>query len=145
MLLPAAPSIAQTTNDPSAGSPPGAVYELPVGRGRSDAAPRGDRGNGGANGDGGDAAGSEPVSPSGDTAAEDSLYRSENNFGTSSKVPGDPGAKAIRAPDPAAPRDTSRSSAADVGDTSETGAIILIALLAAGGIGIGLIARRNWF
>jgi hypothetical protein len=65
--------------DPPIGSPSGAVYQLPFEQGRSDAAPKsggtptGSAGGGGAQGDG-----------------TTSLYRSENNFGSSSQVPGLP-------------------------------------------------------
>lgn len=52
--------------DPAPGSPSGAVYELPLEQGRSDAAPRG----------------------TGATAGGGSHYRSENDFGSSSRVPG---------------------------------------------------------
>ena len=61
---------AQVSTDPPPGSPPGRVYELPVDTGRKDAAPRG--GESGSN-------------------ASGSTFRSENNFGTSANVPGDPG------------------------------------------------------
>lgn len=58
--------------DPPSGSPAGAVYQLPLQQGRSDAAPGGAGGT--AAGGGGGGAGS--------------LYRTENNFGSSSRVPG---------------------------------------------------------
>ena len=59
--------------DPAPGSPPGAVYELPFERGRANAAPKGDGTGAMGAGEGG------------------SHYRSENNFGSSSHVPGEPG------------------------------------------------------
>jgi hypothetical protein len=65
-------------SDPEANSPSGAVYELPLDRARKDAAPR--RGGGGnrSNGQG----------SGGDPARSDTSIRSENNFGSSSQVPG---------------------------------------------------------
>jgi hypothetical protein len=121
--------MAQTGTDPSAGSPAGSVYELPVDRGRQDAAPRG--------GDGGGSA----------TAGlpdEGSLYRSENNFGTSSQVPGDSRGGGAGAGTTSEAPALKTASAADVGEPSEAGGIALVVLLAAGGIGIGLLSRRSW-
>ena len=66
-LLPSA--AAAQTGDPSLGTPQANQYEIPVQAGRHDAAPPKDRGDGGGG----------------------SLYRSNNNFGSSSVVPGDPG------------------------------------------------------
>jgi hypothetical protein len=67
MLLPA--SAAAQTADPSIGTPQANQYEIPVQAGRHDAAPPKDQGSAGAG----------------------SLYRSNNNFGSSSVVPGGPG------------------------------------------------------
>ena len=66
-----AAAAAQTADPgaPSTGSPPANQYEIPVQAGRHDASPPKDRRGG----------------------ESDSLFRSENNFGTSSAVPGDPG------------------------------------------------------
>jgi hypothetical protein len=72
MLLPAT-AAAQTLDPgaPSPGTPQGNQYEIPVQAGRHDAAPpRAEHKSGGGG---------------------SSLYRSENNFGSSSVVPGDPG------------------------------------------------------
>jgi hypothetical protein len=66
-LLPAA-AWAQT-GDPSVGTPQANQYQIPVQAGRHDAAPPKDQGSSGGG----------------------SLYRSNNNFGSSSVVPGDPG------------------------------------------------------
>jgi hypothetical protein len=66
-LLPAG-AVAQT-GDPSPGTPQANQYEIPVQAGRHDAAPPKDQGSSGGH----------------------SLYRSNNNFGSSSVVPGDPG------------------------------------------------------
>lgn len=68
-------------SDPEADSPSGAVYELPLDRARKDAAPR--RGGRGSSGNGSNGQGS-----GGDPAQSDTSIRSENNFGSSSKVPG---------------------------------------------------------
>jgi hypothetical protein len=62
-------------SDPVAGSPGAAVYQLPLEKGRADAAPQGD---GGLAFPGGGSGGPE----------DESFYRSENNFGSSSQVPG---------------------------------------------------------
>jgi hypothetical protein len=68
-------------SDPEADSPSGAVYELPLDRARKDAAPR--RGGRGSSGGGSSGQGS-----GGDPAQSDTSIRSENNFGSSSQVPG---------------------------------------------------------
>ena len=101
LMLPVGASAQETQqpSDPEADSPSGVVYELPLDRARRDSAPRrgerngrrrggadrdGGRGDGGAGGQtdggsggGGPAPGREPTS-----------IRSENNFGSSSEVPG---------------------------------------------------------
>jgi hypothetical protein len=117
------------------------VYELPVDDGRRDAAPP----NGGGNGSGGAGGG-----------APSSSFRSENNFGTSSIVPGDPRAEGGKqgqnegvaggnagnaqavdsgVADPAA--------ALDTGDTSSAQNYLLLALIAGGGLLLGVIAART--
>jgi hypothetical protein len=124
--------MAQSSTDPSAGSPAGTVYELPVDKGRTDAAP-GRKGDGGG---GGDESG---------TADGGSLYRSENNFGTSARVPGAP--PKLRPPaddDDIEQAAVSSEPASDQGGPSESGAVALLGLLAAGGIGIGFLSRRSW-
>jgi hypothetical protein len=74
LALAALPAAAQAqdpgANDPEAGSPSGAIYEIPLDTARGDAAPR--------SGDGG----ADPA------AGSDSPLRSENGFGSSSEVPG---------------------------------------------------------
>ena len=67
LMLPSA--AAAQTGDPSPGTPQANQYEIPVQAGRHDAAPPKDQGSSGGG----------------------SLYRSNNNFGSSSVVPGDPG------------------------------------------------------
>lgn len=77
-------STSANPGDPPAGSPAGGVYQLPFEKGRSDASPKGSGGTtaveiGGTGGGGGEGGGG---------SSEGSLYRSENNFGSSSEVPG---------------------------------------------------------
>lgn len=67
---------APEATDPTPGSPSGTIYHLPVDTGRSDAAPRPPGSGGGTNPD--------------DEGTPGALYRSDNNFGTSSQVPGAP-------------------------------------------------------
>lgn len=75
-LLTHAPAVYGAYSDPPLGSPSGAVYQLPLEQSRSDAAPK----------SGGTSAGGAADQENGTT----SLYRSENNFGSSSQVPGLP-------------------------------------------------------
>jgi hypothetical protein len=80
--------------DPEAGSPSGGVYELPLEAGREDAAPGSggttapETGGGGGTGQGSGSGegGGEAAGGEGEEAG--SNYRSENNFGSSSQVPG---------------------------------------------------------
>ena len=94
MAMPAGAPAQSLPSDPEADSPSGVVYELPVDRARKDAAPkrRSSPGGGGSESDGGSTGGgSGDGGSSGDGAAagESELsIRSENNFGTSSNVPG---------------------------------------------------------
>lgn len=69
-------------NDPAGGSPSGTVYEIPLDRGRDDAAPRG---------------GYSPSTRRAAGSGGGSAIRSDNGFGTSSTVPG-----AVTEPMPAA-------------------------------------------
>jgi hypothetical protein len=136
-LLPAG-AAAQSSSDPAAGSPPSAVYQIPFAKGRTDAAPRRkDSGDSNA-----DASGSKGGS----------LYRSENDFGSSSEVPGSAGAdpnssnkaggqrSGIDLPgtgDPSLP-----SAAVDSGGTSLPWSLGLLALIVVAGAGIGFLALR---
>jgi hypothetical protein len=81
---------ASSPSDPSAGSPAGAVYQLPFEEGRSDGAPKGTGGTGAPGGGpgGGSGGGSGTGAAGGGEGGEPSTYRSENNFGSSSQVPG---------------------------------------------------------
>jgi hypothetical protein len=78
LLLPAG-AAGQSSSDPEATSPSGTIYQIPLDTARGEAAPRhapsGDGGGGGGSG----------------SAQGGSNYRSENNFGSSSEVPGAPG------------------------------------------------------
>ncbi|HEX3173433.1 MAG TPA: hypothetical protein VHQ43_04345 [Solirubrobacterales bacterium] len=65
--------------DPPTGSPSGSVYQLPLQQGRADAAPKSGGGTGAPESAGGAGGGQE---------GDGSLYRTENNFGSSSEVPG---------------------------------------------------------
>jgi hypothetical protein len=94
IALPAGASAQSLPSDPEAGSPSGAIYEIPVERARKDAAPRGggsqpqqDTTGSGVAPDSG--SGSPPASGEASGASDgETSIRSENNFGTSSRVPG---------------------------------------------------------
>ncbi len=139
--LATATTAAAQTSDPSPGSPAGAIYKLPVDSGRQDAAP-----HGGANGSGGGGSGSD-ASGTGSGAAASS-YRSENNFGTSSNVPGDPnasgGGNGGGAAGPAAGAGALAVSgvATDNGDTSEPLGIALLIVMIGVGALLGLAVAR---
>jgi hypothetical protein len=140
-LLPAG-AAAQSSSDPAAGSPPSAVYQIPLGKARTDAAPR--RKDSGASNT--DASGSKGGS----------LYRSENNFGSSSEVPGSdvPGSAGGNPKDSntaagqsgtgvVGTGDASLPSAAvDSGGTSLPWSLGLLALIVVAGVGVGFIALR---
>jgi len=127
---------------PTPGSPSGTIYHLPVDTGRSDAAPR----------------------PSGSAAATNpdnegtpgALYRSDNNFGTSSQVPGTASSGYTGS---AADGDTGSAGggeigtggdepgvavagAADTGEVSEPLTFGLLGVIIAVGVGLGLGLRR---
>jgi hypothetical protein len=137
--LPASAAYAQApppgSDDPSASSPPGVVYEIPLDSARHDAAPRDRSGGGkhesggGSSGSAGGATGDTSVSSgtaapaptatpavAGDTATSSagtgSSVHSENGFGSSSVVPG---AK----PTPAAKTKHGRRSKTEKRDTGE--------------------------
>lgn len=138
-----APTAYSAPGDPPSGSPAGAVYQLPLEQGRSDAAPKG----GSVDGDG---------SVSGGSGGEDgggSLYRTENNFGSSSQVPGvastgGPGGAA--GGDGGAAGGTAGAIAGgavaaettDTGNTSVTAGIVLIAAIALLAVAVGVLSRR---
>ncbi len=84
------PTAYAAPGDPPSGSPAGAVYQLPLEQGRSDAAPKGSGGTGSGSSGGESAAGGGGSAGGGASQPGEtgSLYRSENNFGSSSRVPG---------------------------------------------------------
>lgn len=135
--------------DPPSGSPAGAVYELPLEGGRADAAPKGDNGTSG----GGAGNGSAGATPTGGGEAG-SLYRSENNFGSSSRVPGtaagtggDTGKGAAgrnEAPGGTGGDDGGATAAqtADTGNTSVSAGIVLLGAIGLLAAAIGVLSRR---
>jgi hypothetical protein len=128
-------AFAQESSDPQPGSPPGRVYELPVDTGRKDAAPRG---------------GDSGTNPSGST------FRSENNFGTSAHVPGDPGGGNGGGGSGSGGSGSGGSSeggddnisaleqaaAVDTGDPSPGSGYALLIVVALGGVLLGVAAAR---
>ncbi len=152
----------QLPSDPDADSPSGTVYEIPLEKARKDAAPKP---SGGGSGDPAQDGGTGPA-PTPDASAEsgvagrESLYRSENNFGSSSQIPGvdDRRKRARSAPSDGSGRsgdDTSATSReraiADVGVTSQARASgpsnavvipLLVLLLVIGAI-VGVAASRR--
>lgn len=108
------------SSDPAAGSPSGVIYELPLGRGRRDAAPK----NG-----------------SGDSSG--SLYRSENKFGSSSEVPGSKDSESSSTDDDDEDGALTSGTPPDSGDTSEWRTFGLVALILVVGTGIGVLAWRG--
>jgi len=87
MTVPTAALGQSLPSDPEADSPSGVVYELPVDRARKDAAPHREASNR-------ESSGGSSTTSSGDSATVAGVsagsIRSENNFGTSSQVPGAP-------------------------------------------------------
>jgi hypothetical protein len=150
-----APTAYSAIGDPPTGSPAGAVYELPLERGRSDGAPKTGGGPSGEGGAGGAAGGAG----SGEAA---SLYRSENNFGSSSRVPGvaavgaaGVGAAAVGAAAvgagtgsddgadrPGAAGALARSEIAGAGNTSISANLALLGVIALLALAIGVLTRR---
>jgi hypothetical protein len=150
MAIPSAAAAQGLPSDPEADSPSGVVYEIPAERGRKDAAPNGTRTSQGDQAGGG--------SPAVGGASETSI-RSDNNFGTSSNVPGAASKERGRSNggdgegrsgddgssvgDVAA--DTARSTAASTEGPSDEVVFPLIVVLVAAGILIGIIASRRAF
>jgi hypothetical protein len=145
VLMAAAPATSfgqALPSDPEADSPSGVVYELPVDRARNDAAPRGGAGSS-------DAAPEDSGAVAGTTAGS---IRSENNFGTSSEVPGAPSKRARpnrrgrdddTAEDVPALTDVARvaPTASATTDGPADGVVFpLLAVLLAVGAGIGAVA-----
>jgi hypothetical protein len=154
LILPAslhAPTAYSAPGDPPSGSPAGAVYQLPLEQGRSDAAPKGSGGTGavppegGGGGSGSSATGGAQPSESG------SLYRTENNFGSSSHVPGvasagggsgAAGGGGSGAGSAAIGGGAVAAETADSGNTSVTAGIVLIAAIALLAVAVGVFSRR---
>lgn len=137
-----APTAYSAPGDPPSGSPAGAVYQLPLEQGRSDAAPKG-------SGNGTDSVGGE----SGGQGEGSSLYRTENNFGSSSQVPGvasTGGSRGAAGGDEGAAGGAAGAIAGgavaaettDTGNTSVTAGIVLIAAIALLAVAVGVLSRR---
>jgi hypothetical protein len=149
-----APTAYSAPGDPPAGSPSGAVYELPLQQGRADGAPKG----GGATGAGGGGSTGAAAGGSGDDGSS-SLYRTENNFGSSSEVPGlalagsggsggggggasgGDGAGSGRA-DGTVAAGAVGDQVADAGNTSVVAGIVLIGAIGLLAVGVGALSRR---
>jgi hypothetical protein len=155
MAVPAGSAAQGVPSDPEADSPSGVVYEIPVEQARQDAAPKRTRrsdgpggtagagsGSGGASG-GGTSSGADSSNGAGGadaTHAKQTSIRSENNFGTSSKVPGASGSGGGSLNDFA----TSVQTGADTTSGPDDGVVFpLVALLVAVGAGIGVVAGRR--
>jgi len=164
LLLPSAAGAQQLPSDPEANSPSGVVYELPFDRGRDDAAPRPrdrqepgrDRGSAPADGDSGGSGAADDREPT--------SIRSENNFGSSSVVPGVDGGESgeDEAKQPADSGGGAGASSGGGGATpaggeaaaieaassssgpSDSAAWPLIALILIVGTAVGLLSGRAW-
>jgi hypothetical protein len=155
ITIPSTAAAQSIPSDPEADSPSGVIYEIPADRAREDAAPRGDRQR--SQGDTGQSGGG---SSGGGDSAEISI-RSENNFGTSSNVPG--AASDRRRSDSTGQGtggasgesegngtsvaevagDTARSTAATTEGPSDGVVFPLIIVLVAAGILVGIVAGRR--
>jgi hypothetical protein len=143
-----APTAYSAAGDPPSGSPAGSVYQLPLEQGRSDAAPKGSGGTGA--GGGGESGGS--AGGAAEPSESDSLYRTENNFGSSSHVPGVAGTGGGGSGAAAGDGSGAGSAAiaggavaaesADTGNTSVTAGIVLIAAIALLAVAAGVLSRR---
>jgi hypothetical protein len=148
MAVPSASAAQGLPSDPEADSPSGVVYELPVDRARKDAAPKREKPQSPSVG-GGDSFGGGDGPSSGVGGVTETSIRSENNFGTSSEVPG-AGADGKRA-GAGSKRDgdqgrgpvervadvTARSTVAASDGPSDGVVYPLLAVLVAVGVGIG--------
>jgi hypothetical protein len=168
MAMPAGASAQSQPSDPEADSPSGVVYELPVDRARKDAAPKRRSSPGGGGSESGGPGGGSPgggsggggSSGDGGAAGESEVgIRSENNFGTSSQVPGADGAASdLRGnrPAPDAPgEDDGGGSIDELGQLAPSSAasaakgpsdsvvFLLLSALVAVGAGIGVVAGRR--
>jgi hypothetical protein len=125
------------SGDPNPGSPPRAVYELPLDIARKDAAPR-------------------PKGSGNKSGSSSSGFRSENNFGSSAIVPGDPrdgggggaaaGGAGAAGAGAAGGEDSGLAPAAaslDTGDPSESRGYLLLGLILVVGVLLGLPSARS--
>jgi hypothetical protein len=149
MAIPAGAGAQSLPSDPESDSPSGAVYEIPVDRARKDAAPRQDSSQ---------QSDSGPTEGSGDAGEGDTSIRSENNFGTSSSVPGAESEEGAKRRDGAAGSDRNDGvggavesvgeiagrPAARAGEGPSEGVVFSLVgvLLAVGGV-IGVVAARR--
>jgi len=119
---------AQSSTDPAPTSPPGRTYSLPLDSGRKDAAP-------------GSSGGGSPT------------LRSDNGFGSSSAVPGDPSAapggtgagekgEAQREGNEGPVNASQSAEATDTGNASEPLNFALLGLIAVVGAGAGIAASK---
>jgi cobalamin biosynthesis Mg chelatase CobN len=147
MTIPSTAAAQSVPSDPEADSPSGVIYEIPADRARKDAAPIPDTQRSQGKTDGGDS--------TDDTAAvggeSEISIRSENNFGTSSKVPGAAAdrERSDRTRDGNSvanvASDAARSSAATTEGPSDGVVFPLIIVLVAAGILVGVVAGRRAF
>lgn len=160
--LHSATAYSASPGDPPAGSPSSAVYKLPFEQGRTDAAPKSggsDQGGGGTGGQGTSTGGAAGQGEAG------SLYRTENNFGSSSHVPGlaagtggrgggPGGLGGVGGGSPAAAAGGAAAAGAaivggaaasqvtDAGNTSIGASIALLGVIALLAVGVGALSRR---
>ncbi|HEU5143130.1 MAG TPA: hypothetical protein VFU04_08245 [Solirubrobacterales bacterium] len=158
-----APQAYSAPGDPPRGSPAGSVYQLPLQQGREDAAPKGgsNRGDGAdPTGGGSDGAGGGTSSGSGaagtggeGSGGSDSLYRTENDFGSSSRVPGAPLAagagQGAAGSGPGGGTDGGVASGAiagqevaDSGNTSVPAGLVLLGAIALLAAAVAVLSRR---
>jgi hypothetical protein len=170
LLLPASlhsPTAYAAPGDPPAGSPAGAVYQLPLEQGRADAAPKGGGGTEAEAGGGTGASTGGGGSGGGGQSESGSLYRSENNFGSSSQVPGAAAAGAHAGAGGGGAAGTGASAGggsagdgkagaagaaiaggavaaetADTGNTSVPASVVLLAAIGLLAIAVGVLSRR---
>jgi hypothetical protein len=151
MAVPAGSAAQGVPSDPEADSPSGVVYEIPVEQARQDAAPKRTRrsdgpsgtagaGSGGSSGSSGSGGGGTSSGADASHTKQTSI-RSENNFGTSSKVPGASGGGGRSLGDLAK---SSVETGAGTTSGPDDGVVFpLVALLLAVGAGIGVVAGRR--
>lgn len=124
-----------SANDPATDSPAGAVYELPLDSARQDGAPRPDPKP---SQDGKGTARAAPETPS--------SIRSENRFGSSSRVPGVDEQASKRPPATAAVATPVAAAEDDEGGSSGPSLpliLLLVGLLVVVGAGSGTLAARS--